>query len=277
MSDRRRAEPLSQSGPLLGPDGGPVLVLGNSLGTSAQVWDGPAAALSRHFRLLRYELPGHGGSAAWSGSYTVADLGRAVVALLDSSGVERAGYCGISLGGMVGLWLAANAPERVAALGIICSSAYLPPAGAWRDRAARVRASGLASVSAQVVSRWFTPAFAARAPGVVSAFLAGLEQTSPDGYAGCCEAIADMDLRADLAAIRAPALVLVGGQDPATPPEHGAVMASGIAGARLETIPQAAHLATVSEPDLVARLLSRHLLAAAANDAAWGGGRYHAL
>jgi 3-oxoadipate enol-lactonase len=261
--------PLALAAPVAGPPGSPVLVLGNSLGTSAEVWDRQVPALRQSFTLVRYELPGHGGSSARPGPYTIAELGAGVLALLDGLGVERAGYCGISLGGMVGMWLAANAPSRIAALGLVCTAAHLPPAAGWRERAATVRTAGMASISAAVVSRWFTPAYAALEPAVVATFRAGLERTDPDGYAGCCEAIADMDLRADLPAITAPTLVIAGADDPATPPECGAAIASRIDGARLEVIPGAAHLAAVSAPDPISAALSDHLLTEAVSDAAW--------
>ena len=261
--------PLALAAPVAGSPGAPVLVLGNSLGTSAEVWDRQVPALSKGFTLVRYELPGHGGSGALPGPYTIAELGAGVLALLDALGVERAGYCGISLGGMIGMWLAANAPGRIAALGLVCTAAHLPPAADWRERAARVRTAGMASISAAVIGRWFTPAYAALAPAVVAGFRAGLERTDPQGYAGCCEAIAGMDLRADLPAITTPTLVVAGADDPATPPEYGAAIASGIEGARLEVIPGAAHLAAVEAPDQVTTALSSHLLTAAVSDATW--------
>ena len=276
-ADPAQADPaplaLTLAAPVAGPPGAPVLVLGNSLGTSAEVWDRQVPALAGKFTLVRYELPGHGGSGARPGPYTIAELGAGVLALLDALGVERAGYCGISLGGMIGMWLAANAPSRIAALGLVCTAAHLPPAGDWQERAARVRTAGMASISAAVVSRWFTPAYAELAPSVVAGFRAGLEGTDPEGYAGCCEAIADMDLRPDLPAITAPALVIAGADDPATPPEYGAVIASGIDGARLEVIPGAAHLAAVSAADPVTAALTTHLLTVAVSDAAWRYGR----
>jgi 3-oxoadipate enol-lactonase len=265
--------PLALAAPLAGPAGAPVLVLGNSLGTSAAVWDRQAGELGASFRLLRYELPGHGGTAAAPGPYTIAGLGAGVLALLDELGIDRAGYCGISLGGMVGMWLAAHAPGRIAALGLVCTSAYLPPAEGWHARAARVRAGGMTAVSNMIAGRWFTPAFAVANPAVIELFLAELERTDPEGYAHCCEAIAAMDLRADLAAIRAPTLVIAGADDPATPPEHGAVIASGIDGARLEVIPDASHLAAVSAPHAVTAALLAHLSAAVADGVTWRDGR----
>jgi 3-oxoadipate enol-lactonase len=265
--------PLTLAASLTGPAGAPVVVLGNSLGTSAVVWERQVGALGASFRLLQYELPGHGGSPAAPGPYTIAGLGAGVLALLDDLGIERAGYCGISLGGMVGMWLAAHAPGRIAALGLVCTSAYLPPAKGWHSRADQVRAGGMGAVSAMVASRWFTPAYAAANPRVIELFLAGLEITDPEGYARCCEAIAAMDLRPDLAAITAPTLVIAGAGDPATPPEHGAVIASGIDGARLEVVPDAGHLAAVCSPDVVTGALLAHLNGAVADGVTWRDGR----
>jgi len=244
-----------------GPEGAPVLVLGNSLGTSSAVWDSQVAQFRQHFRLVRYDLPGHGGSPAVAGPYTVGGLGAGVLALADSLGVGRFAYCGISLGGMIGMWLAAAAPDRIVALGLVCTAAHLPPADGWRARASQVRAAGMASVSPAVIGRWFTPGFAGRASSVVSEFRAELERTDPVGYAGCCEAIAEMDLRESLPGITAPTLVLAGSDDPATPPAHGAAIAGLVRGARLDVVP-AAHLATVEAPDAVTGALLAHLRAA---------------
>ncbi len=268
MTDPATAVPVAladgggASGRLDGPPDAPVLVLGNSLGTSCSVWDGQVAEFRAWFRLLRYELPGHGGSAAAPGSYSIDGLAAGVLALLDSLGIERAAYCGISLGGMIGMRLAARAPGRISALGLVCTSACLPPADGWRARAADVRAAGMAPISAAVLGRWFTPGFADRAPDVVRRFAAELERTDPAGYAGCCEAIAGMDLRPELPSITAPTLVLAGAEDPATPPEHGAAIAGLVDGARLEVIPGTAHLATVQAAGPVATALLAHLRAA---------------
>ena len=237
---------LALVGSLAGAATAPVLVLGNSLGTSRSVWEPQLATFRRHFRLLRYEYPGHGGTPAAPGPYTIGELGAGVLALLDAYRIERAHYCGISLGGMIGMWLAAHAPDRIAALGLCCTSAFLPPASGWTGRAGQVRAHGMASITEQSIGRWFPPLFVAREPGVPAAFAAELEATDAEGYAGCCEAIAAMDLRPALASITAPTLVVAAADDPATPPAHGAAIASGIAGARLVVIRGAAHLANVS-------------------------------
>jgi 3-oxoadipate enol-lactonase len=254
------AAPVELSASMAGPAGAPVVVLGNSLGTTRELWEPQLGALGRRFRLLRYEHRGHGGSPAPPGPYAIADLGADVLALLDEFEVGTAHYCGVSLGGMVGMWLAANAPERIGALALCCTSACLRPAQLWLDRAAAVRSGGMASISQQVVARWFTPSYEAANLGTVARFVAALEQdVAPEGYAGCCDAIAAMDLRPLLGAVRAPALVLAGAEDPATPPWHGAVIASAIPGARLRVIRGAAHLANVSSAAEVTATLLAHL------------------
>jgi 3-oxoadipate enol-lactonase len=259
------SEPVRLVASLEGPVGAPVLALGDSMGTTRAVWDPQLAAFGRHFRVLRFELRGHGPvgerSPAPAGPYAVDDMGRDVLALLDVHGLERVLYCGLSLGGMIGLWLAAHAPERIAGLGLCCTSAFLPPASMWADRAARARSAGLASIAGQVVGRWFTPAFRDAHPEVPAAFEAGLiDDVDPEGYAGCCEAIAAMDQRPALASVSAPTLVLAGAEDPATPPWHGAAIASAIPAARLTVIRGAAHLANVSAAGQVTSLLLGHLL-----------------
>ncbi|HEY3734869.1 MAG TPA: 3-oxoadipate enol-lactonase [Streptosporangiaceae bacterium] len=254
---------LALTASLDGPADAPVLVLGNSLGTSRAVWAPQLPALARHFRLLRFELPGHGEPAgpAPAGPYSIGDIGRAVLALLDRHGIGRACYAGISIGGMTGLWLAAHAPARIAALGLCCTSAYLPPAVAWRDRAALVRAAGMAPITGPALSRWFTPAFARADPAAVAGIAAMLAGTAPEGYAGCCEAIAAMDLRPVLGPVIAPTLVIAASEDPATPPAHGAQIARAIAGARLRVVRGAAHLANIQAPGPVTGALLDHLTA----------------
>jgi 3-oxoadipate enol-lactonase len=244
---------------LTGPSSKPVLVLGNSIGTTRAVWDSQAAVLGEHFRLLRFEYPGHGGPAAPAGPYSIGGLAAGVLALLDDYGVDRALYCGISLGGMVGIWLASRAPERIAALGLCCTSAYLPPASMWAERAALVRSAGMGPVADQAAGRWFTPAFRQRDPATVDAIVAEMRRVDPAGYAGCCDAIGSMDQRGSLGSITAPTLVIAGAEDPATPPWHGAVIAAGIAGSRLRVIRGGSHLANVSQPGEVTAALLSHL------------------
>src|SRR5215470_7227103 len=165
---RAAAAPVELSASLTGAAGAPVLVLGNSLGTTGELWQPQLGPLGRSFRLLRYEHRGHGGSPAPPGPYSIADLGADVLRLLDRFEIGAACYCGVSLGGMVGMWLAANAPDRIEALALCCTSAYLPPAQMWTDRAALVRSAGMAAVSKQAAGRWFTPAYAGRHPETVA-------------------------------------------------------------------------------------------------------------
>ena len=244
---------------LQGPAGAPVVVLGNSLGTTRELWEPQVGALGGRFRLLRYEHRGHGGSPAPPGPYALADLAADVLQLLDDFGIAAASYCGISLGGMIGMWLAVHAPEQIDALGLCCTSAHLPPAGFWTDRAAHALAAGMASLAEPVVGRWFTPAFRARDPATVARFVTTVAGLDPQGYAGCCEAIAAMDQRSSLGRISAPTLVIAGAEDPATPPWHGARIASAVGRSRLRVIRGGSHLANVSQPGEVAAALLAHL------------------
>lgn len=245
----------------VGPAKGPVLLLGTSLGTTTAMWGPQLPALAERFRVIAVDHRGHGGSGVVPGAATIDDLGADVLALLDRLGVDRFSWTGLSLGGMVGMWLATRRPERVERLALVCTAAHLPPAQAWLDRAATVRRDGGTSAIADaVVARWFTPGFAGRERAVVDAHRAMLLATPAEGYAACCQAIAAMDLRPDLPAAMAPTLVVAGADDPATPPSFAEEIAGGIPHARLEVVPAAAHLANVEQPDLVTKLLVDHLV-----------------
>jgi 3-oxoadipate enol-lactonase len=239
---------------LHGPDDAPVLVLGSSVGSTRAMWDPNLEALAERFRVVRYDHRGHGGSEVPLGPYTVADLGADVLGLMDSLGVQRFRYAGLSLGGMVGMWLGIHAPDRVERLALCCTSAYMPPASAWEDRVAAIRAGGIESVADAVVARWFTPGFAQRRPDEVARLRAVLAGCDAEGYAQCCLAIAGMDQRTDIAAITVPTLVLAGAQDPATPPSHSEQIADAVPGARMVTV-DAAHLATVELADECSAIL----------------------
>ena len=242
-----------------GPEEAGVVVLSNSLGTTLEMWEPQAAVLARDRRVLRYDMRGHGRSPVPETPYSIADLGADLVALLDLHGIERASLCGISLGGMVSMWVAAHAPERVDRLVLCSTSAIMGPPESWTDRAALVRREGMGAVAGPVVARWFTPGFAAARADVVAAIRAQLASTPPEGYAGCCEAIKDMDQRPDLPSISAPTLVIAAAGDPSTPPAHARTIAGLIPGARLEVLDRGAHLVNVEEPDLVTPLISAHL------------------
>lgn len=235
----------------------PVVLVG-ALGTTTGMWDGQVGELGRGRAVVRVDLLGHGGSAVPVGPYSLAVLGDAVLGVLDSLGVRRVAFAGVSLGGMVGMWLAAHRAERVARLAVLCSSAYRPPAGNWTDRAAVVRRDGMAGERERLPAVWFTPGFRAARPDRVAAYLEELVATPAEGYASCCEAIGAMDLRPDLAGIAAPTLVVSGADDPASPPEHGRAIAGAVPGARFAAVPEAAHLANVEQPAAVNRLLVDH-------------------
>ena len=259
MSEARLAASLD------GPDGAPVLVLANPIGTTRAIWAAQVPVLQRHFRLLRFELRGHGepggGSAAPPGPYSIAELGTDVLGLMRDYGVATAAYCGISIGGMIGLWLAANVPERISSLVVCCAAITpMPSRQAWLDRAALVRSGGMAAISQLTPPRWFTADFIARRPAAVSAVLDMLLGTDPRGYAGCAEAIAGLDLAPALGAIKAPTLVLAGAEDPAAPPWQGARTALGITDSRLCVIRGTSHLAPYQTPGPVTAAILGHLI-----------------
>jgi 3-oxoadipate enol-lactonase len=241
-----------------GPPEAPLLVLGASLGTTTDLWHPQLAALARDRRVLRYDHRGHGGSPTPAGPYRIADLGGDLLALLDRLGEPRVELAGISLGAMVATWLAAHAPDRVRRLALLSTSALLGPAQGWLDRATAVRVGGPGAVADTVVGRWFTPAFRDREPATVGWARGMLLHTPAEGYAGCCEAIAAMDLTPVLGRITAPTLVIGAAGDPATPPEHGRRLAAGIPGARFALV-DGAHLANVERPDAVTALLTGFL------------------
>jgi 3-oxoadipate enol-lactonase len=230
-----------------GPANAPVLVLSNSLGTTMGLWDEQVPALSQRFRILRYDTRGHGASSVMPGDYSLDRLGRDVIELLDSLAIAQAHFCGLSLGGMTGQWLGVHAPERIDRLVIANSSSFMGPPESWQQRMTTVREQGMAAIAEAVLDRWFTPAFAAsNAPGLART-RAQLLATSADGYAGCCAAIRDMDLRPVVHVINRPTLVIGGSKDPATPPDHAQAIATAIAGSRLLSL-DAAHLSNVEQP-----------------------------
>jgi 3-oxoadipate enol-lactonase len=244
---------------IAGPDDAPVLLLGGSLGTTLRMWDGQQP-LAEELRLVRFDHRGHGASPVPPPPYEIADFARDVLALMDHLGIERASYCGLSIGGMAGIWLGAFAPDRVDKLILVCTSAHIPPASMWEERAHAVLAAGSPDAIADgVVERWLTPGYAAEHPDVRAALRAMLAGTDATGYAASCGAIERMDLRDDLARIAAPTLVISGSDDPATPLEHQRLIAAAIPGARHEIVGPAAHLAAVEQPKAVNRLILEHL------------------
>lgn len=247
-----------------GPEGAHVVLMGGALGATLELWDAHEGPLAERFRVVRFDHRGHGGSPVPPGPYSIAGLGGDVLALMDTLGVERASYCGLSMGGMVGMWLAAHAPERLERLVLICTAAHLPPPEAWAERAAAVLAAGtVEAVADAVLARWLTPEFARERPEAVAWLRSMLVSTPPEGYAGCCRAIERMDLRGDLPRIQAPTLVVAAAQDASTPPEHGEAIAAAIPGARFELVSPSAHIAAVERADEVTALIREHLAPAA--------------
>ena len=242
-----------------GPSDAPVVVLADSLGSTFAMWDPQMADLIRTYRVVRYDLRGHGGSPSPDGPYTIADLGGDLLALLDDLAVERASVCGLSLGAMAAMWVAAHAPDRIDGLVLCATSARLGPPEMWSARAEKVLAEGVGAVADVVVGRWFTPAYAAEHPELVDRMRTMIASCSAVGYAGCCRAIERMDLTGDLASIVARTLVVVGADDVATPVEHAERIADGIPAASLVVVPDAAHLVNVQQPAAVTRLILDHL------------------
>lgn len=232
-----------------GPDDAPVLVLSNSLGTDWRMWDPQMAGLTRHFRVLRYDSRGHGASDAPAGAYAMDRLGRDVVELLDALGLGQVHFCGLSLGGMVGQWLALRAPERIARLVLANTSAYMGPPVHWQARMRGVLADGMAPLTTASIGRWFTPDFPTRAPGAVAAIEAMLLANNPAGYAGCCAAIRDMDQRPTAHLNRLPTLLIAGAQDLATPVADSQFLAAAASDARVAMLDPAAHLSNVEQPE----------------------------
>jgi 3-oxoadipate enol-lactonase len=237
-----------------GPEQASVLVCSNSIGTTLELWDAQVPAFAGPFRMLRYDQLGHGRSEVRPGPYTVELLGRELLALLDGLGVERFSFCGLSLGGTVGMWLGANAADRLDRLVLAGTTAYFGPPERWIERAATVRAEGMEPLADATMGRWFTPAF-----GDAQAFRDTFVSTPPEGYAACCDALRDWDFRDRLGSVLPPTLVLVGSEDPATPPDHAQLIADGIPAARVEVIPGAAHLLNVEQADSFNRAALAHL------------------
>lgn len=231
-----------------GPEAAPVLLFSNSLGTNLDMWAPQVEALSGQFRVLRYDSRGHGQSDAPAGSYSLDRLGRDVIELLDALGIERVNYCGLSKGGMVGQWLGMRAPERLNRLILANTAPYMGPPSSWGARIQAVHDGGMTALTETVLERWFTPGFRADSPEIVNRIRDMLLTTDPGGYAGCCAAIRDMDLRVTNPLIAVPTLVIAGSEDPATPPSDGEAIANAVQNGTLIVL-NAAHLSNIEQAD----------------------------
>jgi 3-oxoadipate enol-lactonase len=237
-----------------GPSDAPVLMLSNSLGTDREMWNPQIRAFSAHFRVLRYDSRGHGGSDAPPGAYSIDRLGRDAVELLDCLAIDKAHFCGLSLGGMVGQWLAVRAPERIDRLILANTSACMGPSARWQTRIEAVLKDGMQWLTDASIGRWFTPDFVQSHSDLIEPIRRMLSETNPVGYAGCCAAIRDMDMRALAPLNRLPTLVIAGDQDPATSVTDGKWLAESAADGRLAIL-LAAHLSNVQCPDKFAALV----------------------
>ena len=232
-----------------------LLVLGPSLGTTSTIWDAVALGLSADYRVLRYDLPGHGFSPAATRPFSFDELAAAVLELVDSVGGGSFIYAGDSMGAAVGLTIAAHHPTRLDGLVALCASPRFGDAAGWTQRAAQVRASGTASVVSSSASRWFAPGYLERDPGPAATALDQLLQIDDESYALCCEALAEYDLTPDASRIRVVTLVVAGEFDIATPPAEVEKLAALIPGARYEVIEGAAHLPVLERPEAAERLV----------------------
>ncbi|MBV8271028.1 MAG: 3-oxoadipate enol-lactonase [Cupriavidus sp.] len=226
----------------------PVLVLSNSLGTNFDMWQPQIAALSQRFRVLRYDTRGHGESSVTPGPYSIAQLGGDVIGLLDHLGLQRVHFCGLSMGGITGMWLALHHADRLNRLVLCNTAAYIGPPENWTNRAALVEREGMGAIAAAVVDKWLTPDFSAQQPELVQRLQAMLGATNASGYAANCLAVRDSDLRRDIQRIQAPTLVIAGSGDLPTPPADGRYLADTIPGARYVEL-YAAHLSNLQQAD----------------------------
>jgi 3-oxoadipate enol-lactonase len=224
-----------------GGDNAPWLILSNSLGTTLDMWQPQMPALLAHFRVLRYDTRGHGKSTTSTEAFTVEQLGRDVIALMDELAIDKAHFCGLSMGGMTGIWLGIHAGSRIDRLALCNTSARIGTPEVWNARIEKVRTEGMAPIVPAVIERWFTPSFRQRAPEQVESVRQMLLATDAAGYAANCAAIRDMDQRQDVSSIANPALVITGTHDMSTPADDGQWLASRIAGASYVEL-DAAHL-----------------------------------
>ena len=237
-----------------GTHGKPVLVLSSSLGTDLDMWAPQIDALRPHFCIVRYDTRGHGQSSATPGPYTVEQLGRDVIALLDHVEAERAAFCGLSLGGVTGQWLGAHAPTRLTRLVLANTAPKIGTPEVWNQRIATVEASGMTAISDALIGRWFTPAFVEREPATVARMKAMLERQPAQGYAAACAAVRDADLREDIARIETPTLIVAGKHDPVTTLADAAFVASRIRSATVVEV-DASHLSNIEAAPAFTRAL----------------------
>jgi 3-oxoadipate enol-lactonase len=230
-----------------GRDGGPTLMLSNSLGTTLQMWEPQMKALAQVFRVIRYDRRGHGKSSVPPGPYSMERFGRDVLAILDDLNIERVHWCGLSMGGMVGQWLGANVPERMGKIILSNTACYYPDPTNWLNRIKAIKEGGIAAVADAVIAGWLTADFREREPQITANLKSMLLATPLQGYLACCEVLSTLDQRAFLPKIKSPTLVIAGRHDMGATVAAGEFIRSQIPGASL-TILDAAHISNVEQP-----------------------------
>lgn len=241
-----------------GSPASPPLMLSNSLGTTLSMWDDQMADFTRHFRVIRYDRRGHGQSGAPEGPYTMEQLGRDVLAVLDRLDIAKTNWCGLSMGGMVGMWLGANAADRLERVVLANTGAHYPDKQPWNDRMKAVEERGMSAVAEGTMERWFTKTFRHREPAKVERFKEMVLSTPVPGYLGCCAAVRDMDHREILPQCAAPTLIIAGRQDPATTLPMAEYLHANIKGSQLGIL-EAAHISNVEQPEAFAHCVLSHL------------------
>lgn len=242
-----------------GPPDGPALIFSNALGADLGLWQPQANALTHTFRIVRYDQRGHGASdCAASGAVTIDDLGRDVLALADALNLPAFSFCGVSMGGATGLWLAAHAPDRIVKLVLANTATSFPPRDVWAERIAAIEAAGMTAIADGVIERWFSPAFREADPPAVAAVRAMVEGADPRGYAAVCRMLMDLDLANLLPKVAAPTLVISGSDDPSTPPARGQEIAGGVSDARHAMLP-ARHISNIEQANAFTLLLAGFL------------------
>jgi len=242
-----------------GPEAAPVVMLSNSLGTRLEMWDPQIPALAARYRVLRYDSRGHGRTTVPDGPYSIGLLAEDAIALLDRLGIERAHFCGLSKGGMVGQVLGAEHGDRILTLTLCATACQLGPKDLWNERIAAVIEKGMPAVAEGVIERWLTRRYRQSAPAEVEHVRKMILETPAKGYAACCAAIRDMDLCGVLGRIRVPTLVVAGEDDPATPPDVVREVHERISGSRFVVIPRAAHLLNIERAETFDRTLLEFL------------------
>jgi len=230
-----------------GREGGPTLMLSNSLGTTMHMWEPQMPALTKMFRVIRYDRRGHGKSGVTPAPYSIEQLAKDALAILDDLNIERVHWCGLSIGGMVGQWLAANAPERFERLILANTSSFFPDQTNWDKRIDVIRKSGIEPIASSVIAAWFTRDFREREQDKVQIIRQMLIETPIEGYIGASQAIAGMDNRELLSKIQSRTLVIAGRHDPTTPLQMNDFIRSHIPYAAM-TLLDSSHLSNIEQP-----------------------------